>query len=67
MKNAASGGGGLLTTMRFYRILSAALHNGRRFGPHHPKGGEAMRITLHIGPFTVTIIVKKRENRHPGR
>ena len=23
-----------------------------------------MRITLHIGAFTVTIIVKRRENRH---
>lgn len=23
-----------------------------------------MRITLHIEPFTVTIIVKKRGNRH---
>jgi len=34
---------------------------------HHPKGGEAMRVTLHIGNFTVTIVVKKRENRHPGR
>ena len=39
--------------------------------PHSPhaetrKGGEAMRITLHIGIFTVTIIVKSR-NRHPGR
>ena len=34
--------------------------------PHHPRGGEAVRITLHIGAFTVTIIVKSR-NRHPGR
>ncbi len=25
-----------------------------------------MRITLHIGAFTVTIIVKRR-NRHPGK
>ena len=25
-----------------------------------------MRITLHIGAYTVTIIVK-RGNRHPGR
>ena len=41
--------------------------NGRRVQPHHPRGGEAMRITLHIGTFTVTIIVKKRGNRHPGR
>ena len=40
-------------------------HNGRRFG-HPPKGGEAMRITLHIGAYTVTIIVKRR-NRHPAR
>ena len=33
---------------------------------HPPKGGEAMRITLHIGPFTVTIIVKSR-NRHSAK
>ena len=26
-----------------------------------------MRITLHIGPYTVTIIVKRRENRHSGK
>ena len=42
-------------------------HNGRRFSSHHPKGGEPMRITLHIGGYTVTIIVKKRENRHSGK
>ena len=30
------------------------------------KGVRPMRITLHIGAFTVTIIVKRR-NRHPGR
>ena len=30
------------------------------------KGGVYMRITLHIGQFTVTIIVKRR-NRHPAR
>lgn len=42
-------------------------HNGRRFDSHHPKGGEQMRITLHIGIFTVTIIVKKRENRHSDK
>ena len=35
--------------------------------PHSPEGGEAMRITLHIGAFTVTIIVKKRENRHSAK
>ena len=32
----------------------------------HPKGGEAMRIMLHIGPYTVTIIVKRR-NRHSAK
>ena len=26
--------------------------------PHFPKGGETMRITMHIGSFTVTIIIK---------
>jgi len=26
-----------------------------------------MRITIHVGIFTVTIIVKKRKNRHPAR
>ena len=42
-------------------------NNGRRFGSHHPKGGELMRITLHIGIYTVTIIVKRRENRHSAK
>ena len=32
-----------------------------------PERGDAMRITLHIGPYTVTIIVKKRENRHSAK
>ena len=27
----------------------------------------AMRITLHIGAFTVTIIVKRRGNRHSAK
>ena len=35
--------------------------------PHFPKRGETMRITMHIGSFTVTIIIKKRKNRHPAR
>ena len=35
--------------------------------PHFPKGGETMRITMHIGSFTVTIIIKKRKNRLPAR
>ena len=30
------------------------------------KGGEAMRITFHIGRFTVTIVVKSR-NRHSAK
>ncbi len=28
-----------------------------------PKGGDCMRLTFHIGQYTVTIIVKSR-NRH---
>ena len=32
-----------------------------------PERGDATRITLHIGPYTVTIIVKKRENRHSAK
>ena len=35
--------------------------------PHLPKGDEAMRITFHIGEFTITIVIKKRKNRHPDR
>ena len=35
--------------------------------PHHPKGGEAMRITFHVGSFTVTIMIKRRENRHSAK
>ena len=35
--------------------------------PYLPKGGEAMRITLHIGSFTVTIMIKKRRNRHSDK
>lgn len=32
------------------------------------KGGDChMRITFYIGDFTVTIIVKKRENRHSAK
>ena len=32
-----------------------------------PERGDTMRITLHIGTYTVTIIVKKRENRHSAK
>ncbi len=31
-----------------------------------PKGGDYMRITFHVGQFTVTIVVKSR-NRHSGK
>ena len=31
------------------------------------KGVRPMRITLHIGAYTVTIVIKKRENRHSGK
>lgn len=41
-------------------LLQKALHIRQAVGLHFPKGGEAMRITFHIGEFTITIIVKKR-------
>ena len=44
-----------------------ALHTTAGGWPHFPRGGETMRITMHIGSFTVTIIIKKRKNRHPAR
>ncbi len=47
--------------------LLQTLHNGRRLIYSLAKGGGHMRITFHIGDFTVTIIVKKRENRHSGK
>ena len=34
---------------------------------HFRKEVKLMRITIHIGIFTVTIIIKKRKNRHPAR
>ena len=42
------------------RFMRRALHIRQAVGLHFPKGGEAMRITFHIGEFTITIIVKKR-------
>ena len=50
----------------WYNCLQT-LHNGRRLIYSLAKGGGYMRITFHIGDFTVTIIVKKRENRHSGK
>ena len=48
-----------------YRVQ--ALHNGRRLAPPSGKEVRHMRITIHIGAFTVTIIVKKRGNRHSAK
>lgn len=47
--------------------LLQTLHNGRRLIYSLAKGGGYMRITFHIGDFTVTIIVKKRESRHSAK
>ena len=43
-------------------------HNGRRFGSHHPKGGDLMPFTLtfHLLGFVITLKVK-RENRHSAK
>ena len=43
-----------------------ALHERQAVGYTTRKGVRLMRITLHIGAFTVTIIVKRR-NSHPAR
>ena len=47
-------------------ILKVALRKRQAVGHTTRKGVSPMRITIHIGPFTVTVIVKSR-NRHPGR
>ena len=47
------------------RRQGAAQH-GRRLATL-PERGETMRITMHIGSFTVTIIIKKRKNRHSAK
>ena len=46
--------------------LTVALQQRQAVGHTTREGVLPMRITLHIGRFTVTIIVKSR-NRHPGR
>ena len=56
----------ILTNKLKIAIISTGTARTAGGWSHHPKGGEAVRITLHIGPYTVTIIVKRR-NRHPGR
>lgn len=55
---------GILTAA--LRMERWALHKTAGGESRTPRGGDAMRITLHIGRFTVTIIVKSR-NRRPGR
>ena len=43
-------------------------HNGRRFGSHHPKGGDLMPFTLTFHLFGLVITLKvKRENRHSAK
>ena len=34
---------------------------------HLPEGGDSMRITFHIGNYTVTIIIKESKNRHSAK
>ena len=68
-KRRSAAGGGAVETACF--PPGAVIYSTRRCTTaggwsHPPKGGEAMRITLHIGPFTVTIIVKSR-NRHSAK
>ena len=46
--------------------MSWALHERQAVGYTTRKGVLPMRITLHIGRFTVTIIVKSR-NRHSAK
>ena len=53
--------------VRLCRFGGKALHNTAGGWPHFPRGGETMRITMHIGSFTVTIIIKKRKNRHSAK
>ena len=40
---------------------------GRRFGYILREEVRPVRITFHVGDFTVTIMIKKRRNRHSGK
>ena len=40
---------------------------GRRFGYILREEVELMRITFHVGDLTVTIMIKKRRNRHSAK
>lgn len=44
-----------------------AAHSAGGFGYNLREGVRHVRLTIHIGKFTVTIIVKKRGNRHSGK
>ena len=48
------------------KMRSGAARTAGGYGYTTRKGVLLMRITLHIGAFTVTIIVKSR-NRHSGK
>ena len=48
------------------KMRSGAARTAGGYGYTPTKGVLLMRITLHIGRFTVTIIVKSR-NRHSGK
>ena len=63
-----------LTNSAFYYTIILPLWAGETI--RYTVGGSAdtserrcmpMRITLHIGPYTVTIIVKRRGNRHSAK
>ncbi len=40
---------------------------GRRVGYILREEVELMRITFHVGDFTVTIMIKRRRNRHSAK
>ena len=56
----------LLHLATSYVIMPMALHERQAVGHTTRKGVRRMRITLHIGRYTVTIIVKSR-NRHSAK
>ncbi len=65
-KNLPSAAGRVIVLLVLLRKYQGAAQNGRRLAHTIPKGGGAMRITLHIGRFTVTIIVKSKD-RHSAK
>lgn len=56
-----------IDTIKKSFIGQEALHSGRRLvNIPRKRGGKLMRITLYIGKYTVTIIVKSN-NRHSAK